>query len=270
MKGREAASGASPMGGADHGPVRAVISDLDGVMYRGETPIPGSPETVRRWAEAGTPYVFITNNATLTPAEFAARLSRMGAPTTASQVITCCTAAGAWVAGNRPGARVYPIGTHALRGALEEAGATLVDGPDAEVVALGFDYDLTYSMIRTAVKACLNGATLLVTNPDVLTPDDSGFEPCVGAFAAAIQAAVPGLSPVVVGKPAPFMIEEALRRVAVAREHAVMIGDQIVTDIACARAAGVRGWLVRSGAPAAPVPGIEPHLVADSLADLPF
>lgn len=251
--------------------VKAVISDLDGVMYRGEIPIPGSPETVRGWIARDLPFVFITNNATLTAAEFASRLTAMGAPTRPDQVITSCTAAGAWVAAERPGgARVFPIGTHALRAALEEGGAALVDGPDADVVALGFDYGLTYAMIRTAVKACLNGATLVVTNPDVLTPDDDGFEPCVGAFAAAICAAVPGLAPVVVGKPAPFMIEEALRRLGAAPEDAVMIGDQIVTDIACAHAAGVRGWLVRSGAPAAPAPGIEPDLVAERLADLPF
>lgn len=259
------------MSGRAGAPVRAVISDLDGVIYRGDAAIPGAPETVRGWAERGLPYVFITNNGTRSPAGFAEKLTRLGAPTRPDQVITCCDAAGAWFAANRTtGDRVYVIGGDALREPLEAAGARLVDGPDAEVVALGFDYRLDYAMIRTAVKAALNGATLIITNPDVLTPDGDGFEPCVGVFSAAICAAVPGLAPVVLGKPAPFMIQEALRRLSARPEDAVMIGDQIATDIASAKAAGVRGWLVRSGVPAAASPDLSPDLEAEDIASLPI
>jgi 4-nitrophenyl phosphatase len=74
--------------------------------------------------------------------------------------------------------------------ALEDAGYRQA-GENAQVVTLGFDSDLTYAKLRTAVWAAPDGATVVVTNPDVLTPVDDGYEPRVGAFAAAITAAVP-------------------------------------------------------------------------------
>ena len=79
----------------------------------------------------------------------------------------------------REGTRVFAIGEHPLFDALSEGGFELVEDR-AEVVVLGFDYHLTYAKLRTAVRAALGGAAVVVTNPDVLTPSDEGFEPCVG------------------------------------------------------------------------------------------
>ena len=64
---------------ADH-PIRGIISDLDGVAYRGDTPIEDSVKAFLGWSERGLPYAFVTNNSTKSAAQFAAKLSRIGIP----------------------------------------------------------------------------------------------------------------------------------------------------------------------------------------------
>ena len=70
---------------SDH-PIKGIISDFDGVTYRDDNPIPGSVQAFGAWHERGAPYAFVTNNSTKSAAQFAAKLSGMGIPATATQV----------------------------------------------------------------------------------------------------------------------------------------------------------------------------------------
>jgi 4-nitrophenyl phosphatase len=192
----------------------------------------------------------------------------MGVPVSAAQVFNAISATASlmrrrWAAGTR----VFAIGETPLFDELEASGFELA-GEDAEVVVLGFDYALTYDKLRTAVRAALNGAAIVVTNPDTLTPADSGFEPCVGVLVAAVVAAVPTAVPIVVGKPQPFMVEEALAHVATAQAETIMIGDQVATDIVAGQSAGLRSILVTTGLPYLAVDGVTPDRVIASLLEL--
>ncbi len=248
--------------------VLGVVSDLDGVVYRGEAAIPGAVEAFRRWHEGGVPYAFVTNNATKTPAQFAAKLNRLGVAVTPDRVFSAASATATFVRRRWPiGTRIFAIGEACLLEPLA-AGEFVVARDDAQVVVLGFDYQIDYAKLRTAIRALLGGAELVVTNPDVLSPSESGFEPCVGAFLAAIRAAVPAAEPIVVGKPGPIMIEEALGSLEVSREHAIMIGDQMATDIAGGKRAGLRTVLVTTGVPFKSIVGLEPDRIVSSLLDL--
>jgi len=249
--------------------IEAIISDLDGVVYRGDRPIPGAVEAINEWARRGIGYAFVTNNATLSPAAFARKLNGMGVDVEPDRVVTSVEAAAAYLAKTSPAStRTFVIGEKALFDAVGRAGAEIVDGEDVEAVVLGFDYLLDYAKLRTAVRAVMNGAALIVTNPDVITPADTGYEPCVGAILAAIVAAVPQARPVVAGKPSPLMIEEALRRLGTVREHTIMVGDQIQTDIVAGQAAGLRSFLVTTGVPSIGEAAAVPDAVIAGLGDI--
>ena len=249
-------------------PIHGVISDLDGVLYRGSQSIPDSVKAFQTWQARGVPYAFVTNNATKSAAQFAAKLAAMGVPVSAAQVFNAISATASLMRRRWPaGTRVFAIGETPLLEELEAGGFTL-SGESAEIVVLGFDYALTYDKLRTAVRAALNGAAIVVTNPDTLTPADSGFEPCVGVLAAAVTAAVPAAVPIIVGKPQPFMVEEALAYLATARSETIMIGDQIATDIVAGQSAGLRSVLVTTGLPYKTVAGVTPDRVVSSLLDL--
>ena len=249
-------------------PIRGVISDLDGVLYRGSRSIPDSVKAFQTWQARGVPYAFVTNNATKSAAQFAAKLSAMGVPVSAAQIFSAISATASLMRRRWPaGTRVFAIGETPLLEELEASGFAL-SGESAEVVVLGFDYALTYDKLRTAVRAALNGAAIVVTNPDTLTPADSGFEPCVGVLAAAVAAAVPAAVPIVVGKPQPFMVEEAVAHVATAKSETIMIGDQIATDIVAGQSAGLRSVLITTGLAYQAVAGVTPDRVISSLLDI--
>jgi len=252
---------------ADH-PIKGIISDLDGVAYRDDDPIPGSVQAFRAWHERGVPYAFVTNNSTKSAAQFATKLSDMGIPAIAAQVFNTISAVTSLLQRRwPPGTPVFAIGERPLLETLEQSGYRLT-GTDAEVVVLGFDSELNYAKLRTAIRAALAGATIVATNPDVLTPVRDGYDPCVGVLTAAVAAAVPTAAPIVVGKPHPFMIEQALKHLGTGKAETVMIGDQIATDIVAGQSAGLRAILLAGDMPFNRKAVAVPDRIISSLLDL--
>ncbi|MBR0815235.1 HAD-IIA family hydrolase [Bradyrhizobium diazoefficiens] len=248
--------------------VRGIISDLDGVAYRGDAAIPSSVRAFRAWHEQGLPYAFVTNNSTKSAAQFVAKLTSIGIPANSRQVFNTISAATALLARRWPqGTPVFAIGEQPLLAAIEAAGYDLTS-VDPEVVVLGFDSMLDYAKLRTAIRAALAGAAIVATNPDVLTPVHDGYDPCVGVLTAAVVAAVPSAKPIVVGKPHPFLIEQALAHLGTAKHETIMIGDQVATDIAAGNAAGLRSILLASDVPFNAAAGVVPDRIVSSLLDL--
>lgn len=136
--------------------------------------------------------------------------------------------------------------------AIERAGHHLT-ATDPEVVVLGFGSELDHAKLRTAIRAALAGATIITTNPDVLTPVHDGDDPCVGVLTAAVAAAAPSATPIVVGKHL-LLIEPALGHLGTAKHETIMVGDQVVTDIAAGKAAGLRLILRASSRATAALP----------------
>lgn len=253
--------------------VRGIISDLDGVVYRGRHPIPGAAEAIAEWRRKGLPFAFVTNNSTKTPMDVVRQLAGFGAEIDPAQVMTVAAATAAVVARNHaPGAAIYAIGERTLREALEAEGLTLLpDERNAEAVVLGTDEDYGFRHIKAAVRGVMAGAPLYATNPDLLSPCDDGLEPCVGALLAAVVSAVPGpVRPVVVGKPEAAMLHEALALMGTRPEETVMVGDQVSTDILAGKRAGCIGVLVSTGVPPRADDPTVPDFIIDTLGDIPF
>ena len=144
---------------------------------------------------------------------------------------------------------------------LEQAGCYLT-GTTAEVVVLDFDSGLNYAKLRSAIRAALAGATIVATtNPDLLTPVHDGLT-------ATVVTAVPTAVPIVVGKPHPFTIEQALKHLGTSKEETVMIGDQLATTIVAGRSAGLRAILIAGNVPFNAVAGVAPGRIISSLLDL--
>ena len=173
----------------------------------------------------------------------------MGIDAAEAQIFTTVAATAALLKQRWPqGGSAYVIGEPSLCAAAEQAGFALTE-TNPDVVVLGFDHNLTYAKLKAATRAALAGAAVVATNPDVLTPTRDGYDPCVGVLIAAIVAAVPYVKPIVVGKPQPFMIEQAVLSLGVAKAETIMIGDQIATDILAGQRAGLRAVLLASDAP---------------------
>ncbi|MDR7414857.1 MAG: HAD-IIA family hydrolase [Armatimonadota bacterium] len=252
------------------GTIRGVVLDLDGVVYRGETVLPGAAEFLDHLRRLGLPFVFATNNATQTPEQYAERLRRMGISVAPDRIVTSAQVAAEYLrARARPGTPVYAIGGEGLRSALREAEMELSEDPEAAAfVVVGLDVEFTYPKLRAACRAIRRGAEFVATNRDPVLPVGEELWPGAGALVAAIEVAT-GKTPVVVGKPERPLLEAALRRLGVPAAEALMIGDQVGTDIAGGVRMGMRTVLVLSGVSRETGEGgAPPDLVVRDLPDL--
>jgi 4-nitrophenyl phosphatase len=227
--------------------VRSLIIDMDGVLYRGNTPIPGAGEFLRFLDQVKIRFVLLTNNSTLTAAQYATKLAVMGIGVEEDQILTSAQATALYLAAVAPpGTRIYAIGEDGVHTELQECGFELQDGPDVAYVVVGFDRHLTYRKIATASLAIRAGAKFIGTNPDKTFPSELGQLPGNGAALAAIEAAS-GTAPLIIGKPQPAIFELALQKLEAEREGAAMVGDRLDTDILGGHALGLTTILLLSG-----------------------
>jgi HAD superfamily hydrolase (TIGR01450 family) len=228
----------------------AFLLDLDGVLYRGDEPVPGAVETMAELRDAGRRPVFMTNNSWRTPGQVADKLEGMGITATAEDVVTSAQATAALVAreSGSDGTIAYVLGGEGARSALQEAGIDTVDGEPDRVgfVVVGWDRDLTYERLRTATVLVGRGARLVATNADASYPAPGGeLWPGAGALLAAVETGS-GRRATVVGKPHRPLFDLATERAGT--RNALVVGDRIETDIAGAAAADLDAALVLTGA----------------------
>ena len=218
--------------------------DLDGVMWLGDTPIPGAAEAVARLTAAGHRVVFCTNNSSQRIGYYEEKLTRFGvAPATAANVISSAQAAGSLLSA---GERVLLCAGAGAREAAEGAGAEIVPHDrfaHAQTVLVGFHSSFDYAAMTAAVRAILGGARLVATNDDPIYPAADGPAPGCGSILASIERGS-GVRAVVAGKPHPPMAELIRERFG---DDGVFVGDSLATDGAMATALGWPFGLVLSG-----------------------
>ena len=252
------------LGSIDELSFSAVLSDLDGVVYRGDDAVPGAVGRFNRWQSEGVPYCFVTNNAEKAPDAFADKINKLGIACAPEQVVTSGDVAFDYIRNQYvAGSGIYVIGTEAFKQRVAGAGYDLVEsGASAVLVAL--DRSFNYAMMKTALGNVLDGARLIGTNPDLIRPLADGFEPGAGAITHSIAAAS-GAAPIFMGKPDPTILKSALARLGVSAEDAIMIGDKLDTDILAGQRAGVTSIFVETGVPLDVQSAVTPDYILTSL-----
>jgi 4-nitrophenyl phosphatase len=225
----------------------AVLFDMDGVLYRGNERLPGVNELLGLLEARGIAYACLTNNATMTPAQFEAKLAAMGVRIPAARIITSPVATRRYLEEQFPrGTSAYFIGEEGLRAALFDDGYFVYDERRPAVVVVGLDTQATYANFRIATLAIRAGARFVGTNADRTLPTEAGLVPGAGSLLALIEAAT-DVRPTVIGKPAPAMYLIAIELLGVTPAHTLAVGDRLDTDIAGAVAAGIDSALVLTG-----------------------
>ncbi|MFT5564443.1 MAG: 4-nitrophenyl phosphatase [Myxococcota bacterium] len=223
----------------------ALVLDLDGVVFRGDDPIRGASTFLKRSRKQRPPMCFVTNSSARTPKEWAELCARHKLNVDADDILTSATAT-AELLRQSATQTAFVLGEFGLREALRTAGIGVVaDAGEAEAVVVGWDRSLTYEKLRDAAAAIDRGARFVATNPDRMVPVNGGRVPGTGATVAFLRTAT-GVAPEIVGKPLTGMFELARARLGV-DGPVLVVGDQVTTDVAAARAMGWDAALVRSG-----------------------
>jgi len=253
--------------------MRALLFDMDGVLYNSEEPIAGARETLAWVLSTKIPHLFVTNTTSRGRDALAAKLARFGIPASPSEIMTPCEAAADWLR-SEEAASVALFLRPAARPAFE--GLDLLP-EDAES---GADYVVIGDLASAWDFATLNRAfRLLHANPEATLialgmtrywKAADGISLDVAPFVAALEHAT-GRKALVLGKPAAEFFQAAADRLSVPSREVLMVGDDIETDVAGAQLAGMPAALVRTGKfreldLAGPV---KPDVVLDSVAELP-
>ncbi len=252
-------------------PHRGWLIDLDGTVYRGEALVPGADAAIAGLRRAGRRVAFLSNKPLATRADYAAKLTRLGVPAAADDVITSSLVLARHLARLDPRAPVFVIGEPPLCAELRAHGFEVRADHRVRWVVIAFDRTFDYAKLDTALQAVRGGARLIATNPDRTCPTEDGEIPDCAGMIAAVEAVTGQRVEIVVGKPSPIILGVALERLGAAPADSVMVGDRLETDIAMGRRGGLATVLVLTGVTRAGDPRIAevaPDLVLGSIGEL--
>lgn len=245
------------------------LLDMDGVIYRSSTIIPGADRFVTKLLANNIPFTFLTNNSQRTRRDVCAKLRRMGFPIDEQHVFTCAMATARFLARQKPDGTAFVIGEGGLLTALHRHGYAVVD-KDPDFVVVGEGRTFNAEILEAATNMILNGAKLIATNMDPNCPTHDGTRPGCGAIVAMLETAA-GVKAFSVGKPSPVMMRDARKEIGLTTSQTVMIGDTMETDILGGVQLGFKTVLVLSGGTRREDLihfAYQPDVVVDSIADL--
>jgi HAD superfamily hydrolase (TIGR01450 family) len=250
-----------------------LLVDLDGVVWRSGVPIDGAADAIAALRARGTRILFLTNDPSSSREQQAARLVAIGISARADDIVTSANSTARFLVGSGyVGRRAYVIGSAAFKEELADERLQLVDtaeAPTAELVVVGGHSGFDFAELRAATRAVANGAELYAAGRDRVVPGKDGPEPATGAILAAVETAT-GVVATVVGKPEPYMFVMA-RNLLRTADRVAVVGDNLVSDIAGAKRAGLDAILVLTGTSTrddVADADYAPDLVLDSIADL--
>ena len=251
---------------------KGFLFDLDGTIYLGERLIPGAERVIRLLREAGGKVVFLSNKPLYTREDYAAKLTRLGIPTTPLDVVNSTFVLIRYMEKTAPRAKVFVMGELPFVAEMARAGFHLTENPDEiEYVIAAFDRTFDYRKYNIAFQAIKKGARFIATNPDRTCPVEGGELPDCAGVIAALEAVTLRKVEVVVGKPSPITVRAALEVMGLDAAECLLIGDRLETDIRMGVESGMKTALVMTGVTdretldASP---LRPNYVLQSIADL--
>lgn len=226
--------------------IKALIIDMDGVLWRDSQQIGCLHNIFTEFDRRGLLITLATNNATKTVQEYLEKLAGFDVHLEERQIVNSSMAVAHYLQHAYPqGGRVYVVGEDSLKRTLEHAGFPHGDDGVLAVIA-SMDRQFTYEKMKTAMQLVRSGAALIATNSDRTFPTPNGLVPGAGAVLSSIETAC-GLPARIIGKPSPDMYTVAMQHMQVTPVETLVIGDRLETDIAGAQQLGCRTGLVLSG-----------------------
>lgn len=246
------------------------LIDLDGVVYIGDSAVPGAATAIRTLRRRGKHVLFLTNDPRFSRIDYSWKLRTLSIDAGEDDVVTAAYATARYIQRYEdvgPG-RAFVIGSCALKEELQTVGLNVVDvdARAAEFVVVGGHDGFSYADLRTAAWLARNGARFLATGRDPTFPMPDGPWPATGAILAAVETAA-STSALVIGKPEPHMFDIA-RELLHGVDRIAVVGDRLDSDIEGGRRAGLATILIADSTPEGSQGNVIPDVTIPSLASL--
>jgi 4-nitrophenyl phosphatase len=224
------------------------LFDLDGVFYKGkESRVKiGGTKAIEALRAQGRDLYVVTNNSTDSVETVHSRLKEFNIPVNKEEILTSSLLTAEYLRDRHGRVSYFLVGEEGLDLEMKRCGHQRTEGEKADFVVVGLDRKITYEKLDHAARLARNGSGIVATHNSRLYMYKTGPAIATGPIVKAIEYASQKRA-TVIGKPSPLMFRIALEKAGRKKEEAVMIGDQVDTDIAGAAKAGVDSILVTSG-----------------------
>jgi len=250
------------------------IIDMDGVIYRGKQPLPGSAEFFQFLRERNAKIAFFSNNSMMTKLQYIDKLRNMNIFAKEDEIFSSSSITAYHISKEHPKSKVFCIGEDGIREELQKNGIDIITNANeeqADFVVVGLDRQFNYLKLTQAMRCILNGAKLFGTNPDLTFPlEDNKLIPGCGALIASLEVCT-GTKARILGKPYPESIQYLLEKTGFEVTETILIGDRLQTDIALAKQYQIFSILVLTGVHQGEdvkKTGIIPDMIVENLIEL--
>jgi len=226
--------------------IKNFIFDMDGTIYLGNKPLPGSIESMDYLNDNYSIY-FMTNNSTKDINDYKKKLTNLGFKHGLNNIMTSGEACGRYILNNYGKSKIFLLGTPNLKKQFENMGLKIVKAKEADMVVLGFDTTINYNKMWEACDLIRENKPYIATHPDKNCPLPGGkWMPDTGAMMAFFEAAT-GKLPVVIGKPKKPMYDAFVDAYGIKAEETIVVGDRLYTDMKFGNDFGFKTMLVLTG-----------------------
>ena len=251
--------------------IQLFLFDLDGVLFLGkdEPELIGGSKLLPELRDRGTSFSILTNNTTDSRDQIRKKLASIGLEVTVEEILSASYLTAKYLFNRFSKTSCYLLGEEGFARELKAYGHTLVDD-DADSVVVGIDRNLTYDKLDKAVQQLRGGARLIAGHKARLYMDAGGPKLGPGAIVKGLEYAS-GKRATSVGKPLAIMFKIPLEEHRCTADKALMVGDQVETDIIGASKLGINTVLVLSGLEdreSAQRSSVKPDLVLENVDDL--
>ena len=256
------------MGIIEHSRVKAVLLDLDGTLYFRGVQVPGADQALTAMRKLGLQLRYLTNTDSKSAGRLRRELAAMGLPVAEQEIFSAASAALRFLR-EHSNKRCFCLVSNEL--ATEFAPFHAEEGAVDYVVVGDFRDSLSYAVLNTAFRHVMAGAEIIALQKGRYFVSRNGYNLDTGAFVQLLEYGS-GKTARVLGKPSPEFFRLAIEQIACSPQEVVVVGDDVTTDIAGARALGALSVLVRTGKYSSETlesSPAKPDYVVDSIADVP-
>ncbi|KAH6574396.1 hypothetical protein BASA50_003787 [Batrachochytrium salamandrivorans] len=246
------------------------LLDCDGVIWLGNTLIPGVVQTLALLRSMGKSILFVTNNSTKSRGEYQKKFESLGLQASVDEIFGSAYASAYYIKHQLhfpANKKVYVCGMSGICKELDEQGIQYIGAqednvgvanvggltsfnldPDVGAVLFGLDLDFNYRKLSKAFTYLKSNPEchFLATNSDLTYPVAGTVLPGCGALLSALSTPLQR-EPVVLGKPHQTMMDVIVNKCNLDRSRTCMVGDRLDTDMEFGKRGGLGTLLVMTG-----------------------
>lgn len=224
-------------------PPKAFLIDMDGTLYFKGEPCPGAIETVNYLRQEKYQLRFLTNTTAKTPKMLHEQMQALGFDIYEDEIFNATYACLQYLR-SQPGASCHFMVDDAVKAFFK--GIPIDDNAPDFVVVGDYGEGFDFHTLNHAFRLLMNGAELIALQKNLYWFSSEGMFLDCGAFVTLLEASA-GKTAKVMGKPSATFFKIALESLQRSPSEAIVIGDDITSDIVGAENMKMRSILVKTG-----------------------